>query len=70
MEANFLHIDKVHTWQAYKNNIYLGCVIYDEAIDSFTNVTIKIPAQIYLEDVAGEFRETAKENYKKYIDEI
>ena len=70
MKTNFLHIDQVHTWQAYKDQIYLGCTVYDEAIDSFTDVTLKIPAAIYLQDVAGQFKEIARETYKKHLDTL
>lgn len=70
MKNNFIHIDKIHTWQSYKDNIYLGCSVYDEALGNFIDVTLKIPAQVYLQDIAGDFKETVRETYKRYIDEL
>lgn len=70
MKTNYLHIDQVHTWQAHKDQIFLGCTIYDEALGNFTDTTLIIPAQIYLQDVAGDFKEVAKATYKKHIDTL
>lgn len=70
MKTKFLHIDEVHTIQSHKDVVYFGCTVYNEEENKFTDVTLIIPTQIYLQDVAGDFKKTAKTTYKKYIDTL
>ena len=70
MKTKYLHIDQVHTYQAYKDTIYIGCSVYDEALDSFVDITLKIPAHLYLEEFAGNLKNIAKETYKSHLDSL
>lgn len=70
MKTNYLHIDNVHTWQAYKDTVYIGCSVYDEALGNFTDVTLKIPAHLYLQEIAGKLKDIVKETYKQHLDSI
>ena len=70
MKTNYLHIENVHTWQDYKDTVYIGCSVYDEALGIHTEVMLKIPASMYLEEFAGELKTIVKDTYKKHLDSI
>lgn len=70
METNYLEIMEMHTWQAHKNTVFIGCKVYDVALDSFVDVTLKIPAHLYLEDIAGQLRFIALDAYREYLDTL
>ena len=70
MKTNYIEITEAHTWQAYKHTVYIGCKVYDTDLDSYLDITLKIPAHLYLENIAGQLRHTALKAYKAHLDSV
>ena len=71
MKTKFLHIDEVHTIQSHKDVVYFGCNVYNEKDGKFTDVTLVMPAQIYLKEIASKvLKEQVLGNYKAHLDTL
>lgn len=70
MKTNYIEINEAHTWQASGDKVYIGCSAYDTFLNSKVEIMLVIPAQLYLEDIAGELKNIVKGSYKTYLDKL
>ena len=70
MKTNYIEINEAHTWQASKDKVYIGCSVYDSDLNNNVEIMLVIPAQIYLEDIAGELKSIVLTEYKRHLDTL